>query len=133
MRLINLGLTDYEDALRLQSEAASLVADGGPESLFLLEHPPTITFGKNGGEEHLPLPAEFFENNGVKVIRSSRGGSITCHFPGQLVAYPVLRIDKRPGGLRRFFHATADIVIRTLSAFGPESRRIAGNPGAGVE
>jgi len=133
MRLFDLGLTEYATASELQRQAALLVEDGGPESLFLLEHPPTITFGKNGGEEYLPFGREFFTSQGVQLIQSSRGGSITCHFPGQLVAYPIMRIDKRQGGLRRFFHDMEESVIRTLSVFGLNSERIPGKPGVWVQ
>lgn len=133
MRLFDLGLAEYDAASELQRQAALLVENGGPESLFLLEHPPTITFGKNGGEEHLPFGREFFTSRGVQLVQSSRGGSITCHFPGQLVAYPIMRIDKRQGGLRRFFHDMEESVIRTLAAFGLDSQREPGKPGVWVQ
>ena len=114
---MDLGLVDYASAQELQQTAAFEAAGGGPETLFLLEHPPTITFGRNGGVEHLPFSPAFFAERGISLVQADRGGSITCHFPGQMVAYPVMRLDRRPGGLRRFFHDLEESVIRTLARF----------------
>lgn len=133
MRILDLGLITYARARALQEQAASRVLDSGEESLFLLEHPPVITFGRNGGEENLPLGREFFASRGVEIVRSTRGGNITCHFPGQLVAYPIMRVDKRPGGLRRFFADLEETVIRTLTRFGVTAARMANRPGVWVE
>lgn len=132
MRLVDLGLVPYSEALALQAEEAARVEEGGGGCLFLLEHPPVITFGRNGGEEHLPFGREFFAARGVELVRSSRGGSITCHFPGQLVAYPVMRVDRLPGGLRRFFTGMEESVIRTLERFGLAAERMDGRPGVWV-
>lgn len=129
IRITDLGLIEYAAAWEKQKTAAAEAAAGGLETLFLLEHPPTITFGRNGGEEHLPFPRLFFEERGIALVRSSRGGSITCHFPGQLVAYPVLRLDRRPGGLRRFFYDLEESVIRTLACFGVSAGREEERPG----
>jgi lipoyl(octanoyl) transferase len=132
MRVIDLGLVSYAAALLTQQEASLRVSAGGEESLFLLEHPPVITFGRNGGKEHLPFHRDFFAERGVDIVQSTRGGSITCHFPGQMVAYPILRVDRRPGGLRRFFFDMEESVIRTLGRFGLDSGRLQGRPGVWV-
>lgn len=132
MEIVDLGLVSYNAALALQEQAAEKVREGAPGTLFLLEHPPVITFGRNGGEENLPFGRDFFTARGVDVVQSTRGGNITCHFPGQLVAYPVLRIDRRPGGLRRFFTDMEECVIRTLGSFGLLAGRMEGRPGVWV-
>jgi len=124
---------DYASAQELQQAAACEAAKGGPETLFLLEHPPTITFGRNGGAEHLPFSPAFFAERGISLMQADRGGSITCHFPGQMVAYPVMRLDRRPGGLRRFFHDLEESVIRTLARFGLSASREPGRPGVWVQ
>ncbi len=133
MNIVDLGLVAYGDALRLQEEEEARVRNGAPGTLFLLEHPPVITFGRNGGEENLPFGRSYFEQHGVTVAQSSRGGNITCHFPGQLVAYPIMRIDKRPGGLHRFFNDMEECVIRTLAVFGLAAGRMDGRPGVWIE
>lgn len=133
MRIIDLGLTPYTVALEAQTDAVRQVLEGGEERLFLLEHPPVITLGRNGGAEHLPRSREFFAERGVDIVHTTRGGSITCHFPGQLVAYPVVRVDRRPGGLRRFFADMEESVIRTLARFGLCAGRRPGHPGVWID
>lgn len=61
-----------------------------------------ITFGRHGGEENLLLDRAELEARGVETVKTDRGGNITCHFPGQLVAYPVFRVGKRTNGLHGF-------------------------------
>lgn len=133
MRIVDLGLIAYAEAYAAQLEAARQVQAGGQECLFLLEHPPVITFGRNGGEENLPFDRDFFAARNVEVLRSTRGGNITCHFPGQLVAYPVMRLGRRPGGLRRFFSDMEETVIRVLARFGLTAHTMPGLPGVWVE
>ncbi len=133
MRILDLGLTAYDAAKAMQDEARCRVLESGEESLFLLEHPPVITFGRNGGEENLSGGRAFFEARGVELVHSARGGNITCHFPGQLVVYPIMRLDRRPGGLRRFFTDLEETVIRTLARFGLKAARMDGRPGVWVE
>lgn len=133
MDIADLGLISYDEALILQEREVERVREGAPGTLFLLEHPPVITFGRNGGEENLPFSRAFFAARGVDVVRSTRGGNITCHFPGQLVAYPVMRIDKRPGGLRRFFEDMEECVLRVLGGFGLSAGRMQGRPGVWIE
>lgn len=132
MQITDLGLIPYADACKLQEEALAQVIGGAQERLFILEHPPTITFGRNGGRENLPAGAGFFKERGIEIVQSSRGGNITCHFPGQLVAYPVLRVEKRPGGLKAFFHQMEQAAICTLSRFGVSAARQEGRPGVWV-
>ena len=129
MRIFDLGLINYDDATALQAEAADALRQGGEEVLFLLEHPAVISFGRNGGEENLPFGRAWFAERGVQIASSSRGGNITCHFPGQLVVYPVLRVDRLPGGLRGFFHGMEECAIRTLARCGIAASRCEGRPG----
>ncbi len=132
MNIVDLGLIRYTEAVRLQEGAVQRVREGGPGTLFLLEHPPVITFGRNGGEENLPFGRDFFLSRGVELVHSSRGGNITCHFPGQLVAYPIMCIDKRVGGLRRFFADMEECAIQAIASFGLESGRVQGKPGVWI-
>ncbi len=132
MRLLDLGLVPYEQAVTLQEEAVADVYAGGAGRVFLLEHPPTITFGRNGGQENLPFPEAFFTAQGVTLAHTGRGGNITCHFPGQLVVYPIVKVDKRPGGLKHFFADLEEAVIRTQAVFGITAERSEGRPGVWI-
>jgi len=129
MRVRDLGLVPYHEAAAIQLAALEDVAGGGEEALFLLEHPPVVTLGKQGGAEFLHVSEAQLNGRGIELVRTRRGGKITCHFPGQLVAYPILRIERRPGGVRRFFADMEEAVIRTAAAFGISSRRREGFPG----
>lgn len=129
LHIVDLGLVPYAKALRAQDKAVERVVAGGAPTLFLLEHPPTVTFGRNGGAENLPLSRAVLEGMGVEVAQTRRGGNITCHFPGQMVAYPVLRVDRRPGGLKGFFHDLESAVIAVLAGLGIAAERRPGLPG----
>ena len=129
MMIRDLGCIEYQLAHRLQREAVEQVRRGGPATVFVLEHFPVMTFGKGGGHEALPFPAAYFAERGVQCVSTNRGGKLTCHFPGQLVVYPVLKIDKRPGGLRLFFYDLEATVIDTLAALGLHAQRREGFPG----
>ena len=129
MRVTDLGRIGFNQALAVQLAAVQEVRDGGPQRLFLLEHEPVITFGRHGGEEHLLASREFLAAQGVEVIKTSRGGKVTCHFPGQAVAYPVFRLSGRPGGLHRFFFDLEQVVIDVLEQYGLHGERRQGFPG----
>jgi len=132
MQIVDLGLISHAEAETVQLERLALVSEGAEDTLYLLEHPPTITLGRNGGRENLLVGDEALARQGVELVQTRRGGNITCHFPGQLVAYPVFRIASRPGGLRRFFFDLEEAVIRTLGHFGLAAGRAEGRPGVWI-
>ena len=132
MNTIDLGLIPYKEAEQIQLATLSRVQEGSENTLFLLEHPPVITLGKNGGRENLHVTDDFLLDNGIALVQATRGGNITCHFPGQLVAYPICRIEKRKGGIKAFFRDMEEAVIRTLDHFGISAQRITGKPGVFV-
>lgn len=129
MRVVDLGLMRHHEAEERQMEALASVMAGGEETLFLVEHPKVITLGLQGGAENLHVGRDYLESQGIELVQTRRGGNITCHFPGQLVAYPVFRVEKRPGGIRRFFDDMEQSVIRTAAAFGVTAVRRPGYPG----
>ncbi|MBG0774995.1 MAG: lipoyl(octanoyl) transferase LipB [Desulfovibrionaceae bacterium] len=128
----DLGLIRYADAVAVQERRVAEVADGAENTLFLLEHAPVITLGRNAGDQHLHASPEFLASRGIDLVRSARGGDITCHFPGQLVAYPVFRIAGRPGGLHGFFHDLEEVVIVSLAEVGVTAGRWEGRPGVWI-
>ena len=132
MNIVDLGLIRHAEAEAIQLRRLPLVTEGSEDTLYLLEHPPTITLGRNGGHENLLIGERALAAQGIELVQTSRGGNITCHYPGQLVAYPVFRVASRPGGLRRFFHDLEEVVIRTLSHFSLSAGRWEGRPGVWV-
>jgi lipoyl(octanoyl) transferase len=125
-QLVNLGIVDYREALALQRSLATAVAEGrSPETVLLLEHPPTITLGRRTeeGEVHVPEGAE------VEVVEVDRGGKSTYHAPGQLVCYPILDLTRHGQDVRRYCRDLEEALLQTLAAFGLEGTRIEGLTG----
>ena len=130
MEIIDLGLIPYKEAEAIQLERLKAVQEGAAEStLYLLEHPKVITLGRQGGAENLHVPAEYLNEQNIELVQSTRGGNITCHFPGQLVAYPIVKVEKRKGGIRKFFDDMEQVTIDTLGRFNIEAIRREGYPG----
>lgn len=129
MHAFDLGRIAYQRAFELQLQAQTMVMDGGEDILLLLEHPPTVTLGRNAGGENLPPNLEALWGAPVEVVHSTRGGNITCHFPGQLVAYPIINLKKRVGGVRAYVHDVEETAIRALRHFGVHADRRPGFPG----
>ncbi|HEY7397221.1 MAG TPA: lipoyl(octanoyl) transferase LipB [Gaiellaceae bacterium] len=129
-RLILLGVVDYREALELQRAIAGDVARGdAPDTVLLLEHPPTITLGRRAepGELHVPDGAD------VAVVETDRGGKSTYHAPGQLVCYPILDLTRHGQDVRRYCRDLEETLIRTTAVFGIESTRIEGLTGVWLE
>lgn len=133
MRTVDLGLAPYREVEALQLRTVDEVLAGGEETLYLVEHPKVITLGRGGGAEHLHVAADRLAKQGVEVVPIARGGNVTCHFPGQLVAYPVFRVSKGRGGVRGFFHNMERAVLETLVHFGLDARRVDGRPGVWMD
>jgi lipoyl(octanoyl) transferase len=123
VRLRWLGRIRYDDAMRLQDDAAAEVARGGPETLFLLEHEPVYTLGRNATRADVLLSPELCREQGVEVRETDRGGKVTYHGPGQLVGYPVLNLDPDRRDVRRYVTDLEEVVIRTLADLGIASAR----------
>src|SRR5947207_2003987 len=89
--LLNLGTVPYGEAWDLQRSLAAAVSQRAiPDTIVLLEHPPVVTLGRRTDEEELHLP----ELADVDVVETNRGGKSTFHGPGQLVAYPILDLNR---------------------------------------
>lgn len=118
-----LGRVAYEDAWALQHGLHADPIGTGGDHLLLLEHPHTFTLGRNAEEEHVLVDPETL---GARSIRVDRGGDVTYHGPGQLVAYPILtlpdlgnpRSHNGPIGSRTYVHTLESILIETLDQLG---------------
>jgi lipoyl(octanoyl) transferase len=125
----DLGLVPYRDAYRMQREVHTRVADGlEPPTLLLFEHPRVVTHGRKDDEDtNLNVPKAFLEAQGIEVVPTERGGTVTYHGPGQLVAYAIFPVGRR---VRDFLRRLENVQIRALETYGISARP---NPGyAGV-
>ncbi len=118
------GLTKYLEGLNLQNLALEKVMSGKADCiLILLEHEPVLTVGKSGGRENLLVDERELERLGVELQNTGRGGNITYHGPGQVVAYPVLNLGKWKKDLPWYVHSLEEVVIRVLEDYGIEAGR----------
>jgi lipoyl(octanoyl) transferase len=124
--VMNLGLVPYGEAWELQQALAGAVSQGAiPDTILLLEHPPTITTGRrtDEGELHVPEGAE------VEVVATDRGGKSTFHGPGQLVCYPIFDLKRHGQDVKRYCRDLEEALIVTLAKLGVEGERIDGLTG----
>ena len=120
-----LGRMDYTEAWDLQRDLAEARTRGEiPNTLLLLEHPPTYTLGRRGGDSDLLLPAEDLELQGAAVIDVDRGGQATFHGPGQLVAYPILDLKEWGRGPLSYVRTLESVLVGVLQEFGIGAMRI---------
>ncbi len=103
-----------------------------PDTLVLLEHSPVITLGKSGQIENILLPGEELEKMGVSLYFTDRGGDVTYHGPGQLVAYPIIDLRKRGRDIQNYISGLEEVVIRTLADFSISAGRDSENVGVWV-
>jgi lipoate-protein ligase B len=121
MQIIDLGIMGYRQAWTLQEGAVEKVADGGEETIFLVEHPPVITLGRRGDVGgNLLKSADELGELGVELVHSDRGGDVTFHGPGQLVAYPIIRLIDHKLSVGGYVHKLEAIVIDALAEWGVE-------------
>jgi len=132
--IYELGMVPYRKALEYQENLlARRIAEEIPDSLILLEHPPTITTGRKGNTGNLLVRKEYLEKHGISFIHASRGGDITFHGPGQIVGYPILNLKNHEMDIRKHLRNIEEVIIRTLGDFGIEGRRIDGVTGVWVK
>lgn len=117
-RIIHAGVAPYREAWDWQVRIADEVREGcAPETLLLLEHPHTYTRGRLAPDSDLLLDVKTLAARGVCVVETDRGGLITYHGPGQLVAYPIIRLRGR-GGPHWYVRLLEQVIIRSLGEFG---------------
>src|SRR5688572_14251698 len=130
MRVEDLGTMPYRDAWAAQEAAHAEVLAGREERVLLVEHPPVITFGRRGVvERNLVASDEQLARMGVEAVQSDRGGDVTFHGPGQVVAYPIVRLIDHALSVGGYVRALEDAVVRTLATFGVEAHREQGAVG----
>ncbi|NNM94959.1 MAG: lipoyl(octanoyl) transferase LipB [Bacteroidia bacterium] len=143
----NLGIIDYKEAWDHQESlfkkvvAAKLHNRQLPESeqqftghyLLFCEHPHVVTLGKSGDEKNLLLNSEGLRQKQVAFYKINRGGDITYHGPGQLVAYPIFNLDYIFTDIHRYMRTLEEAVILTLAEYGIKGERLKGLTGVWLD
>jgi lipoyl(octanoyl) transferase len=115
----HLGLVPYLEGLVIQERFhARRLAGELPDTLLLLEHPPSYTRARRSGSEDLPLGEDFYRERGIEVHSTDRGGRSTYHGPGQLVGYAIMHVDD----IQRFLRAMEDAIVAALAEEGIVAR-----------
>ena len=118
-----LGRVDYAptfDSMVAFTEARSAQT---PDELWICEHPPVFTQGLAGKDDHLLAPGD------IPVVKTNRGGQVTYHGPGQVVAYPLIDLQRAGYFVKEYVYRIEEAVIRTLAHFGVTGHRVGGAPG----
>ena len=123
----HLGAVEYREALALQERVrAARQADEIPDAMLVLEHWPVYTRGRRSGEGELPMGADWYRAQGIEIVNVDRGGKITYHGPGQLVGYPIVRVDDVVAYVRTLEQAIVaalaqeDVAARARPEDGPD-------------
>jgi lipoyl(octanoyl) transferase len=125
-----LGRIGYGDAHAEQKRLAAERADGRiPDQLLLLEHPAVLTLGRRSDPAHIRATPELLAARGIDVVQIERGGEVTYHGPGQLVAYPIVSLSQRDLMIRPFVRALEAAMVATSAALGVTATRRDGHPG----
>lgn len=133
LEILNLGKMKYQKAYEIQLEMIKKrAADEILDTLILVEHPPVFTIGSSGTEEHISVSREFLESSGIEVFETNRGGDITYHGPGQIVAYPILNLKEHKQDLHWLLRQYEEVTIRLLEEYDIKARRIEGLTGVWV-
>ena len=117
------GLVEYAPTFEKMRVFTDSRQPGTPDELWLCEHPPVFTQGLAGKAEHLLAPGE------IPVVATNRGGQVTYHGPGQVVAYPLLDLRRKGYFVKELVYRIEEAVIRTLRHFGVTGHRVGGAPG----
>lgn len=128
---LDLPITDYKESLALQERivAARVRGSFAADVLIFIEHQPVFTLGKRGGRQFLRVTEAFLSSQEISVIQTERGGSITYHGPGQLVAYPVLSLKEIGLSVAAYVELLEEVMLRCTGDFGIECRRDKKNRG----
>ncbi len=131
--LLTLGHRSYGEVLTLQRRLAHLRATGEiPDTLILVEHPPTLTLGRSSHPSHLLASPLTLERHGIAVFEVERGGDVTYHGPGQLVGYPILDLRRWGRDVHAYLRRLEELLIRVVARWGVEARRLQGKTGVWV-
>jgi lipoyl(octanoyl) transferase len=136
--VLHLGTVDYTTALKLQERLVGLRKEGFIDDvLLLLEHFPVITLGRNAKPANVLLPRQELEAKGVEFFECDRGGDVTFHGPGQLVAYPIFDLHgfstgdrtRKSMGAVEFVRRLEEVLIQVCGRFAIDTARIPGLTG----
>lgn len=131
--LLQQDMVEYGKAWEFQKALLEArISNKIEDCLVLLQHPPTFTFGRRYKEANLISNKEYYVGNGFAVYKTDRGGLATYHGPGQVVGYPVIKMDSYTKDYYQYLRMLEDVMIRALSEFGITAKRSEGYTGVWI-
>ena len=131
--IAKLGTIDYDEAYQIQKRLYRRRLDREiSDILLLLEHPPTLTIGRSGSPDNILVSNEKLSQEGISLFFIGRGGDVTYHGPGQLVAYPIMDLTQRGKDIHRFVRNLEEVIICTLKDFSISAGRDENHAGVWV-
>jgi lipoate-protein ligase B len=119
LRVVDLGRLAYAEALIVQDELVQArLRDETPDTLLLVEHPPVITLGRRGSPSDVFVPEAELAARGIDIHRTTRGGLVTYHGPGQLVGYPIVHLRRRGLRVPEYVHGLEAAIVSALAELG---------------
>jgi len=133
MKFCWMGRVPYAEALELQKELLERrVAGDVGDTVLLLEHPAVVTLGRAAKEDHLRVSRALLAERGVEIHEVGRGGDVTYHGPGQLVAYPIVDLKPDRQDVRKYVWSLEEAMIQSCARYGLSAGRVAGLNGAWI-
>ncbi len=124
LRVLQLGTVPYAEGLQLQAELVAQRRTGAvPDTLVLLEHPHVITLGSSSDPAHVLVDDQERSRLGIELFEAGRGGDVTYHGPGQLVAYPILDLKPDRKDLHRYLRDLETVLIAVAADYGIQAKR----------
>jgi lipoyl(octanoyl) transferase len=123
----SLGRAEYEPTLAAMRALTEARTADTPDEIWLCEHPPVYTQGLAGKPEHVLNP------HGIAIVQTNRGGQVTYHGPGQVVAYPLVDLKRLNIYVKEYVYRLEQALLKTLEHFGVTGHRVAGAPGIYVK
>jgi lipoyl(octanoyl) transferase len=134
LEVIRLGRIRYGDAMKLMNERFNArIAGTVDDALFLLEHEPVLTLGRAAEESNILVESPRLAAMGVEVFHTGRGGDVTYHGPGQLVAYPVISLKPDRQDVRKYVRDIEEVMIRSIAHYGIVGGRLEGKIGTWID
>ena len=128
-----LGRIGFGEAYAMQRQLVDQRKQGLiPDQFLLLEHPHTVTMGRNGHEENVLASPEILEKTGIAYHQTDRGGDVTYHGPGQIIGYAIIDLKEWKRDVLAYVRALEEVLIRSLAEFGIVGERVAGCTGVWV-
>lgn len=133
LTVARLGRQPYQKVWTLQKQLQSDLIKGiGQDTLIVCEHPPVITLGRSAKIENILLPKIKLDKIGVSVFHTERGGDVTFHGPGQLVAYPIIDLREKRRDVNWYIRQLEQVVIETIANYSINGERIKGRAGVWI-